>query len=260
MINQYWAKRQARIQENLLKRSQYEINKRLTKYYQTAARRVIADFESTYNKLLADQAEGKTPTTADLYKLDKYWAMQGNLRQELRKLGEKQVSLLTKYFEMSFFEIYYGLEIDGVEAFKTIDTEAARQLINAVWVADGKTWSQRVWNNINTLTDMLNDKLAEIVVTGKKTTDLKNALQERFGVSYHRADTLVRTELCHIQTESAKSRYDSYGIKYFEVLVDPDDRTCELCKKLIGKRFPVNGASPLPLHPNERCTLVPVIE
>ena len=97
-------------------------------------------------------------------------------------------------------------------------------------------------------------------MTGKKTTELKNLLQERFNVSYRRADTLVRTELAHIQTEAAKKRYEDYGIQYIEVLVDADDRTCDECKALIGKKFPIHAAPPLPVHPNDRCTIIPVID
>ena len=256
----YWQKRQTEIQELLIKKSEKKIEKQLAKYYATAAKNVINEFENTYNKLLATVEAGKQPTPADLYKLEKYWNMQGQLRQHLRKLGEKEIALLTKEFELAFFDIYYALGIEGAVAFNTIDSTAVQQLINSVWVLDGKNFSQRIWDNTDRLLETLNEQLILTVASGKKTTDLKNALQERFGVSYNRADTLVRTELCHIQTEAAKSRYESYGVKYFEVLVDPDAHTCEKCKALMGKRFPINGASPLPVHPNERCTIIPIIE
>lgn len=186
--------------------------------------------------------------------------MQGQLRQQLRRLGEKEIALLTKEFELAYFEIYYALEIEGATAFSTIDEAVVHQMINSAWLLDGKNFSQRIWDNTERLVESLNEQLITTVATGKKTTELTNLLQERFGVSYSRASTLVRTELCHVQTEAAKSRYESYGVKYFEVLVDPDERTCEKCKALIGKRFPINGASPLPVHPNERCAIIPIIE
>ena len=134
----YWAKRQAAIQEALSKKSQKKIEKQLIKYYQTAAKNVIADFERVYDKILLQEAEGKQITPALLYQLDSYWQMQGQLRNELQKLGEKQVALLTKEFELNFFEVYYSIAPEGMTAFNTIDTAAAQQLINAVWLADGK--------------------------------------------------------------------------------------------------------------------------
>ena len=222
--------------------------------------RVIKDFESVYNKVLSQQEKGQAVTPALLYRMDAYWQMQGQLRHELQKLGDRKVAALSKAFEENFFEVYYSLGIEGMEAFSTFDKAAVRQMINNIWVADGKTFSQRVWDNTSRLLETLNEQLTHCVVVGKKTTELKKLLQERFGVSYHRADTLARTELCHIQTQAAQKRYEDYGIQYVEVLVDLDERTCDKCKALIGKKFLTTETPPLPLHPNERCALVPVVE
>lgn len=255
----YWQNRLAQAQDAITQKNIKQVEKQLRKYYSSVAKQTITDFENTYNKLLATVGEGKAPTPADLYKLDKYWSMQGQLRNRLNRLGNRTITALTKIFEINYFEVYHSLNIEGMKAFTTIDEGAVKQLLNHIWVADGKTWSQRVWDNTSKLLETLNDGLIQTVATGKKTTQLKQFLQERFNVSYHRADTLIRTELCHIQTQAAKTRYESYGIQYVEVLVDPDARTCEKCKELIGKKFPINGTPPLPAHPNERCCLVPVI-
>lgn len=255
----YW---QNRIEKNLLKieaNTIKAINIQLQKYYGRAMEKVINDFEAVYHKLLNTMEEGKDPTPADLYKLDKYWEAQAQMRRELEKLGNKEKVILSKAFETNYFEVYYSIALPGEAAFNTIDKEVVNQLINGVWVADGKQWSQRVWDNTERLAQTLNDELIHIVATGKKDSDLKRALQERFNVSYHRAETLVRTEVAHIQTEAAKKRYQDYGIEYVEVLVDPDERTCELCKALIGKKWKVTETPPLPVHPNERCCLVPVV-
>lgn len=255
----YWAKRVANLQEKISDKTIKSINIQLQKYYGRAAERVIRDFESVYLKIMKAQEDGKQPTPADLYKLDKYWEAQAQMKRELEKLGNKEIKLLSAAFETNFFEVYYGLALPGEPAFNTIDKEIVEQLINGVWVADGKQWSQRVWDNTARLAQTLNDELIHIVSTGKKNTELKNILQERFNVSYHRAETLVRTEVAHIKTEAAKKRYQDYGIEYVEVLVDPDERTCELCKALIGKKWRTSETPPLPVHPNERCCLVPVI-
>ena len=256
----YWQNRIANFQEKLSDKTIKSINYQLQKYYGRAAERVIRDFEAVYNKILNQVEDGKEPTPADLYKLDKYWQAQAQMRRELEKLGNKQIKLLSAAFETNFFEVYYGLALPGEPLFNKVDKEAVNQLINGIWVADGKQWSQRVWDNTERLAQTLNEELVHIVATGKKNTELKNILQERFGVSYHRAETLVRTEVAHIQSEAAKKRYQDYGIEYVEVLVDPDERTCDLCKALIGKKFPTNGVPPLPVHPNERCCLVPVVD
>ena len=256
----YWAKRIAKNQQKIEGKTIKQINKQLQEYYGRAADRVIRDFEAVYLKIQKAVEDGKEPTPADLYKLDKYWEAHAQMKKELEKLGNKEIKLLHKAFRENFFEVYYGIALPSDVAFNTVDAAIVEQLISGVWVADGKTWSQRVWDNTERLAETLNEELVHIVASGKKDSELKKALQERFGVSYHRAETLVRTEVAHIQSEAAKKRYQDYGIEYVEVLVDEDDRTCELCKALKGKRFPTTGTPPLPVHPNERCCLVPVID
>ena len=256
----YWADRIAKNQQKIEGKTIKQINKQLQDYYGRAADKVVKDFEAVYLKVMKAVEDGNEPTPADLYKLDKYWEAHAQMQKELEKLGNKEIKLLAKAFRENFFEVYYGIALPGDAAFNTVDTAIVNQLINGIWVADGKTWSQRVWDNTQRLAETLNEQLIHIVATGKKDSDLKKALMERFNVSYSRAETLVRTEVAHIQTEAAKQRYKDYGIQFVEVLVDEDDRTCELCKALKGKKFPVHVTPPLPVHPNERCCLVPVID
>lgn len=263
----YWAKRQAKIQEQLTLQSQRKIERQMIKYYQTAAKKVIDEFERVYDKIKLQQMLDKPITPAHLYQLDTYWSAQAQLRHELQKLGEKQVALLTKEFERNFFEVYYSIAPEGLKAFNTIDSAGARQLINAIWLADGKTFSQRVWGNVEILTETLNENFINIVATGKTTRELKNILQERFGVSYSRANTLVRTELSHVHTVAAKQRYEDYGLKEYEILGNDDD-SCgneeTNCHKLDGKKFlyseMVIGKNAPPFHPNCKCSIIPVVE
>ena len=260
MSNKYWADRIAKAQSLLTEKNIKQIEKQLKKYYGKTMKSVIEDFESTYNKLLSTVEEGKQPTPADLYKLDKYWQMQSQLRTQLQKLGDKQIHTMSKTFELEFFDIYYSIDIEGAEAFSTIDTAVVQQIINQIWVADGKSWSQRIWENTDRLQQALNDNLIECLVAGKKTSDLKKLLQDNFNVSYYRADSLVRTETAHIQTQAAQKRYTAYGVQEVEILADKDERRCDVCGKLHGKRYPVGSVMPIPAHPNCRCAIIPVVD
>lgn len=263
----YWAERQALAQDKLTSRNVRKTEKQLKEYYKRSMESVIGQFELTYNKLLSSMDEGRAPTPADLYKLDKYWQLQAQLRKELQALGDKQMVLLSKQFEVNFFEVYYSFAIPGSEAFTTISVEAAQQMINQIWCADGKSWSQRVWENTARLQETLNEGLIECVVTGKKPTELKQKLQERFGVSYSRANTLIRTEMSHIQTQAAKQRYQDYGLTEYEILGNDDDSCGNHsvdCHAMHGKKFKyvemVTGKNAPPFHPNCKCCIIPVVE
>ena len=266
-MSNYWSKRIAKAQDRLTSKNTKKVEKQLTKYYVSAMESVIKEFEATYDKLKATMEAGKEPVPADLYKLDKYWKLQGQMRHELEKLGNRQAVLMSKAFETNYFEVYYSFALPGKEPFTTLDTAAAKQMINSIWCADGKSWSSRIWGNIQRLQDTLNDKLIECVVSGKKTTELKRILQEQFGASYSRADTLVRTEMAHIQTEAAKKRYQDYGLEEYEILGNEDDSCGQHginCHELHGKKFKYSemraGVNAPPFHPNCKCSIIPVIK
>lgn len=256
----YWQKRMKEAQEKQANKSIKETQKQLRAYYIRAMKSVLDGFTATYDKLLSTMGEGEIPTPADLYKLDKYWKLQGRLKRELQRLGDNQIAELSKKFEEEFWCIYEAMALTSQEAFSSMSKEGARQLINQIWCADGKSWSQRVWNNTDRLQQALNDKLTECVITGKTTSQLKKFLQDEFGVSYNRADTIVRTEMAHIQTRAARQRYQEYGIQEIEIYADTDNRTCPICAKLDGKRFGINDSLPIPAHPRCRCCALPVIK
>lgn len=260
MSDKYWAERLAKSLSNVSDKNLYDIEKQLKKYYRSVSKKVIEEFEAIYNKLLATVGEGKEPTPADLYNLSKYWEFQGQLREQLQELGDRQSTLFSDKFEKEFFDVYDLISLPSAQAFNTITKEGARQVINQIWCADSKSWSQRIWGNTEALAEALNEELVHCVITGKKTSQLKKILQERFSVSYSNADTIARTELAHIQTQAAKQRYADSGIREFEVLADKDERRCDVCGKLHKTRYPIGAAAPVPAHPRCRCCIVPVVE
>lgn len=220
---------------------------------------VIEDFEATYDKLMARKAAGQPVTPADLYKLDRYWRTQAKLSKILDNFQDKEAQLLSKNFQVQYEGIYKIFSLPHSDnAFAALDDANIQQIINQVWCADGKSWSDRVWQNTQALKQKLNDKLVTCVAVGRNTTQLKQELMETFNVSYNRASTLVRTEMAHIQTEAAANRYKDYGIKQVEVLAD--DAGCDYCARLNGKRYSVYAKMPVPAHPNCRCCIIPVID
>lgn len=255
----YWAKRNLETSQKLTAKSEKDIEKQLIKYYRAAADDVVNQFVATYDKLLLTLGEGKAPTPADLYKLDKYWQMQSQLQKELQKLGDKQYNLFFKQFTNQYLSIYNALALPSQDTFATMDREAAEQLIQQVWCVDGKNWSQRIWKNTDKLQQTLNDRLLETVITGKPSAALRKTLMEDFNASYRNADRIVRTELAHIQTQAAQKRYQDYGIEYVQIWADEDERRCEVCGEHHKELIPVNGIMPVPFHANCRCCIIPVV-
>ena len=256
----YWAERQAKAQQILTQRNIAATNKQIKSYYFRSMTKIIGQFEATYNKVILSIVDGREPTPADLYKLDKYWELQGQLRNELEKLGNRQATLMSKRFMNQWRDIYEAFAMKDSTNFGDIDNGMIEQMINQIWCADGKSWSSRIWKNTELLQETLNEHLIDCLLTGKSPSDLKKILQNDFNVSYTRADSIVRTEMAHIQTQAAQKRYEDYGIGLVEIWVDEDERTCPVCSKLEGKKLPITAAMPIPAHPRCRCCIVPVVE
>ena len=259
-MSKYWQDRMAAAQNERTNKSIKEVEEQLTKYYQKTMDSVIKEFENTYVKLVEQSIEGQAPTPALLYKLDSYWKMQAQLQVELEKLGDKQVRALSRDFIEQYIDIYKSIALPGEAAFSTIDTSTVEQMINQIWCADGKTWSNRIWTNTGKLKEALNDGLIACVVSGKKSADLRKLLIKEFEIAYNRADSIVRTEMAHIQTQAAKNRYQDYGIEEVEILADADERRCDVCGSLHKKRYNINAHVPIPAHPKCRCCIVPVLK
>lgn len=257
---EWWEKRQTETQQRLTDKNIEQTQKQLVKYYLSAQERIIGQFELTYNKILSSIEDGREPTPADLYKLDSYWQMQLQLKDELEKLGNKEAELLSKKFIQQFQQIYESIALKDDLFFGEIDYQMAQQMINTVWCADGKLWSSRVWGSVNKLQQSLNDSLLDCLITGKNPRYLKEQLMKDFSVGYQQADTLVRTEMAHIQTQAALERYKRAGITEVEILADADERRCEVCAELHRKRYPIDGKIPVPAHPRCRCCIKPVVK
>lgn len=266
MKDEYWLNRVAKAQNAISDKTIAQVEKQLKIYYKNAMKKVIKEFESVYDKILATVEDGKEITPADLYKLDTYWKMQAQLKNEMQKLGDKEIELLSRAFEKEYYSVYLSA-LPGLEPskhFNTIAAETAKQVVNHVWLADGKNFSQRVWKNTKRLTETLNDELIHCIAIGKPTSELKGMLQQRFNVSYNNADMLVKTEVAHVQTQAAMQRYKDAGLKYYQFYADPDERTCGECKHLHNKKFlyseMIPGVNAPPMHPRDRCCIVPVVE
>lgn len=260
MGTNYWQDREAAALAKITERSVKDTEKLLAKSYRNSAKKVVNEFTDTYEKLLYTLEKGRDVTPADLYKLDKYWQLQGQLNAELNTLGEVQERILSKQFLKEFEDIYGAISFKEISAFSTIDREGMVKAINSIWCADGKTWKNRAAKNLEALKTTLSDELVHCVASGKKTSELKRILQEDFDMSYRAADTLVRTEMAHIQTSAAQQRYKDYGIQEVQVWADYDERRCDICGELHKTKHNINGAMPIPAHPNCRCTIIPVVE
>lgn len=257
----YWESRVAKQMEALADKSIFDTCDEIAKYYKKASKKIVVDYVGLYNQIVNEVGQANIRPN-HLYQFDKYYKLMEKSKEALNDLGNKEILLMNESYQKMYESVYGLLELPkaykSADAFTNISSIKAQQVVNSIWCADGKHWSQRVWENTAHLQQSLEEGLSKAFIVGAKGSDLKKDLIESFGVSYNQADRLVRTEMAHIETVAAKERYKDSGIKKIRVLIEAD--ACDECEKMRDQEYSVEVADELvPLHPNCRCCVVPII-
>ena len=76
-----------------------------------------------------------------------------------------------------------------------------------------------------------------------------------------RAMRIARTEIISAQSQGALEGYKESGrVKKVQFYAAMDKRTCGYCMNYHEQIFNLSDEIPIPLHPNCRCTWLPVVE
>lgn len=156
------------------------------------------------------------------------------------------------------------------------------------WTRDSVNFIRRdgtkIIRNINETTrDLLKDSLAEGLQKGESVDQLKSRVSSIFvSARTSRAEQIARTEVIRATNFATEEAYrQSKIVKAKEWLTAIDERVCPWCASMDGKIIPVDksffeeggsltvdgktikfdllGVDHPPLHPNCRCTLIPVL-
>lgn len=117
---------------------------------------------------------------------------------------------------------------------------------------------------IKGMSDELAKRMSRSLVEGFEKGETINLLTRRvkevtdFGKQ--RAVTIARTETMRAVNSATKDRYERAGVTKVEWLTALDSRQCDECESLHGEVFDIDKVPDLPVHPNCRCTVIPVIE
>lgn len=118
-----------------------------------------------------------------------------------------------------------------------------------------------------TTNDMLGKTLAEGVDAGEGIPELRKRVEELFdGMEKYRSERIARSEVIRASNFAATEAFDQSGVvDEVQWLATPDDRIDSECADLDGQTIKLgssfaSGVEYPPLHPNCRCTVVPVIK
>lgn len=259
-MQSYWAKRKFQEETALADMSEKRLMKKVAKEYQRMQRDIIRDMENLYYKIL-EEGGSDLALTSHLYQFNGYYETLSSIQQKLIQMGSTEIeqidSSLQKLYVMNGKRVTKQFNIP----FDPTD-EQVRNVVNKIWCNDQLSFSQRIWGHQNQLLNRLNATLVDAVARGVNPDKLTENLMYDFGVSFHDATRIVRTETSRIMVDSAVDGYAEAGIEEYEVLADQSG-VCKHCEEFNGQRFRINdqeiGINCPPFHPNCRCAVLGVV-
>lgn len=183
----------------------------------------------------------------------------GNELDAIDKMARK---VYTEDYYHSIFEMQKGFNI-GWEIGQ-IDERKLNTLITKPWAADGKNFSQRIWQQRNQLVNELHTQLTRTCILGKAPDDAINAIAKKFNTTEYQAGRLVMTEQAYFHSVAQKDAFDELDVEEFEIVATLDNHTSEICQEMDGKVFPMSqyeaGVTAPPFHVFCRSVTVPYYE
>lgn len=268
----------ARIYEQVQRNIQRDINNFYARYYNQKDGWTLADVKKAVNQFDIKEFESK----AKEYVENKDFSAEANERLKLYNLTMKVNRLEMLKSEIGLEMLKGSSDLDKhvkEKLLKEAKAEAERQagilgrtvnsldfsdkyfkvLINGSW--NQSSFSERIWGYNDKLKGVLDGLIPQMIIQGKHPTALTKDLSRIFGSARFEAERLLRTESSRIYGEMAKDAIKKAGYKQYEWLAEP--KACDICRPMDGKTFDIKnaefGKSLFPMHPNCRCSIIPVI-
>lgn len=171
-------------------------------------------------------------------------------------------NIYTDGYYQTAYEIQKGIGV-GFDMMQ-LDTNKIDKLIAKPWAADGKNFSQRIWNNRAQLVSELENRLTQSIIRGQSPKKVIAEIAERFNVNKSKAGRLFMTESAFFASASQRDAFNDLGVERYEVLATLDSRTSPICRAMDGKVLPMSeykpGVTAPPFHVYCRSTTVPYFD
>lgn len=251
--NKYWRDRAIR-EEAGVDRLSSETSKKMAESYRRSYRRLTKEINALYAEILDKGLENVSRT--DLYNLQHYVSLRKAVEKEVKDLAIEQKKSLDTILDIIAVGTYRSnCEELGI-GFDIVSELNAKAIVTENW--SGITYSNRIWKNAEGFNTRVMEDVESLVTGGALPADVKKQLMEDYSVSWNEADRLVRTESSRAYNKAARDSYTAAGIAECEYLAESD--CCEVCADFKGRKMPIMDFPELPMHPNCRCTMAPIVE
>lgn len=201
------------------------------------------------------------------YHISRLEAISLQIQQSIESLHGRQLDGITAAMRDIYINGYYhtAFEIQkGVGVawnFATLDEKTIDKVIHNPWAADGKNFSERIWQNSRKLAKELNTELVQNIILGEDPQRAIDAIAKKMNTSKANAGRLVMTEEAFFSSAAQKDSFNELGVEQYEVVATLDSHTSDICQTMDGRVFPMSeyepGVTAPPFHVWCRSTTVP---
>lgn len=222
---------------------------------------------SKYNPEKAKALQLELDTLAMRSRITRLDMLKSSINAEIWIKTLKDEGVITKGFTDVFNMGYKGIQSDfktsGIRTNGKLAKNFVEDLMKHPW--SGVNFSDNLWGNKkDKLVELLNKHITIGSIQGLNVNKITESIRKDLDSDFKNTQRIVRTELNYSLGQSSLEAYKNDGIKQYEMLSCSDNRRCELCESLDGKKFNIEEAKPginyHPLHPNCRCTSIPVVD
>lgn len=307
MSNNYWTKRfeEEEKQRNI---SNKAYAKEIEKQYKIAENKIKSDIEKWYIRIADNNqislADAKKLLTKDELKEFKWtlaeytqkaksgaWkkelenasarvhikrleALQLQVQNSIETLRNKENEMLEDYLIKNYEDTYYhslyeiskGFNLKT--SFATLDRNKINQVIGKPWLKDGKTFSDRIWQDKEQLINTLRTKITQSFITGstldEAVEDISKFVSDKIKNKEYVARRLLETESAAYASKAQIEAFKSTDVEKYEIVATLDLHTSEICQEMDGKVFNISdqeiGVTVPPFHSHCRTVIAPYFD
>lgn len=210
--------------------------------------RLLADLDSPAYAHRIEQLERTQRQAIEIVK-----ALAG---AETRRSEEFYAGLVEDSFHRSTFELQ---QQSGLAYHFNGPSEAEiSSLLRSRW--EGGSFSSRIWNNTQSLSQGLKTELLVSLLSGRSDRETAEAIAKRFEAGKYNSRRLVRTESAFFHGQMELKSYEEADVEWYRFVAVLDLRTSSKCQHQDGKTYKVSeavtGVTYPPLHPWCRSTTI----
>lgn len=193
-------------------------------------------------------------------------AMEVAFGNQLDAVDKMARHLITENYYHSIFEVQRGFNIGW--NIGQINENVLDKLVVKPWAADGKNFSDRIWQQKQNMVGQLHRELTRTLIQGKAPNEaikhMEQFVDSKFKNTKYAAARLVMTEQAYFHSVSQEEAFKELDVEEFEIIATLDNKTSEVCQEMDGKHFSMKeyqaGVTAPPFHPNCRSITAPYFE